>query len=380
MVSLLTEQEVNIRNSTNLSIKLNYLKMNLINKLFLLFFIPITIMSQTQDEVSKYIKPITDLHNSFMEDYLNFVKKSDLSDVNKLGLISNLLEDHKLTLSNLEKINKANWDKGFLSDLISAHKIMDQNLLTSKEEYESILNLNEKFSNNEDIYKQLRITVKLNEYIANLSTKFKAKQIELYTQYNLSIKPSENAEFVRNFNERSSYYNNLNLLILPVKIGLEKIFNSYKSEDLNGLNRNLNNLTEIINKSEEKLNEINIIESGKNLFNLTNEFLNDCDGFIKENKNTFIETISLKAPDAPVTPDAPSCSPVAPDSSLAQKNYDKYKKDFDKYNKDFDDFEILKEEYYKDFAKYEKLIEDYKILYAKHKSQFKNAKSSLMQF
>ena len=364
--------------------------MNIIFKTLLLFFIPISFISQTQEEVSKYMDPIILLHNNFMEDYMKFVKKNDLSDVNKLVLISNLLEDHKLTLSNLEKIKKVNWDKDFHSDLISAHKIMDQNLLTSKEEYESILNLNEKFSNYEDIYNQLRVTVKLNKYASNLSSKFKAKQIELYSQHNIITEPSDNAEFVRNYNERSSYYNNLNLLILPVKIGLKKIFDSYKSEDLNGLNRDINNLTEIINKSEEKLNEINIIESGKNLFNLTNEFLNDCDGFIKDNKNTFIETISLKAP---VAPDAP-VAPVAPDQSLAQKDIDKYNKDFDKYNKDFDDFEILKEEYYKDFAKYEKLIEeyykdfakyeklieDYNNLNSKHGSKFKDAKSSLMQF
>ena len=337
--------------------------MNLLNQLFLLFFIPITIMSQTQDEVLKYMNPITLLHNSFMEDYLNFVKKNDLSDVNKLGLISNLLEDHKLTLTNLEKIKKVNWDKDFLSDLISAHKIMDQNLLISKEEYESILNLNDKFSNNEDIYNQLRVTIKLNEYAANLSTKFKAKQIELYTQYNLSTKPSENAEFVRNFNERSSYFNNLYLLKLPVKIGLDKIFDSYKSEDLDGLKRNINNLTELINKSEEKLNEINLIESGKNLFNLTNEFLRDCREFIKDKKNTFIETISLKAPDAP----------VVPDQNIAQKDVDKYNKNVDKYNKEFAEYE-------KDFEKYEKLIDDYNILNDKHMSQFKDAKSIFMQF
>ena len=355
--------------------------MKLILKTLLLFFIPISLISQTQEEVSKYMDPITLLHNSFMEDYMNFVKKSDLSDVNKLVLISNLLEDHKLTLSNLEKIKKINWDKDFLSDLISAHKIMDQNLLTSKEEYESILNLNEKFSSYEDIYNQLRVTVKLNNYASSLSSKFKAKQIELYSQHNIITEPSDNAEFARNYNERSSYFNNLYLIKLPVNIGIEKIFNSYKSEDLKGLNRNINNLTEIIYKSEEKLNEINIIESGKNLFNLTNEFLRDWNKFSVDNKNTFIETISLKAPDAP------SFYSVPPDSSIAQKDIDNYNKDVVNYNKDivnykkdFAKYEILIEDYKKDVGRYEKLIEDYNILNDKHRSQFKDAKSSFMQF
>ena len=365
--------------------------MNLLNKLFFLFFIPISIMSQSRDEVLKYIKPITLLHNNYMGGYLNYLQKNDLSDVNKLALISNLVDDHKLTLINLEKLKKVNWDKDFLSDLISAHKIMHQNLLTSKEEYESVLNLNENFSNYEDIYKQLRVTVKLNEYVEKLSIKFKSKQIELYSQYNISTEPSENAEFVRNFNERSSYFNNLYLIKLPVHIAIEKIFDSYESEDLDGLKRNINNLTELINKSEEKLNEINIIESGKYLFNLMNKFLRDWNKFNVDNKNTFIETISLKAPDAP---DAPSCSPVAPDESLAQKNYDKYKKDFDNYkrdldkckilfenyNKDFDKYKELNGVYNKNFDKYEILIEDYNTLNEKYSSQFKDAKTNFMQF
>ena len=337
--------------------------MKLILKTLLLFFIPISLISQTQEEVSKYMDPITLLHNSFMEDYMNFVKKSDLSDVNKLGLISNLLDDHKLTLSSLEKLKKVKWDKDFLSDLISAHKIMDQNLITSKEEYESVLNLNEKFSNYEDIYNQLRVTVKLNNYASSLSSKFKAKQIELYSQHNIITEPSDNAEFARNYNERSSYFNNLYLIKLPIHIGIEKIFSSYDNKDLDGLKSNINNLTELINKSEEKLNEINRIKSGKYLFNLMNGFLSDWDKFVKDNKSSFIETISLKEPDAP----------VAPDQSLAQKDYDKYTKDFDKYTKDFD-------KYTKDLDDYKRLIKDYNNLNSKHGSKFKDAKKSLMEF
>ena len=354
--------------------------MNITLKTLLLFFIPISLISQTQEEVSKYMDPITLLHNSFMEDYMNFVKKSDLSDVNKLVLISNLLEDHKLTLSNLEKIKKINWDKDFLSDLISAHKIMDQNLLTSKEEYESILNLNEKFSSYEDIYNQLRVTVKLNNYASSLSSKFKAKQIELYSQHNIITEPSDNAEFARNYNERSSYFNNLYLIKLPIHIGIEKIFSSYDNKDLDGLKSNINNLTELINKSEEKLNEINRINSGKYLFNLMNGFLNDCEEFIEDNKNTLIETILLSVPNPPNEINAP-------DESLAQKNYDKYTKDFDKYTKDFDKYTKDFDKYTKDFDKYTKdlddynrLIEDYNSLNSKHGSKFKNAKKSLMEF
>ena len=347
--------------------------MNILNKLFFLFFIPITIMSQTQGEVLKYMDSITLIHNSFMKSHTSFLMKNDLNDVNKLALISNLVDDHKLTLINLEKIEKVNWDKDLLSDLISAHKIMHQNLITSREEYESVLNLNEKFSNYEDIYNQIRITVKLNEYVANLSTKFKAKQIELYTQHNIPYKASENAELARNYNERASYINGLQLIKLPVNIAIEKLFSSCESEDLEGLKRNINNLTELIYKSEEKLNEINIIRSGKNLFNTMNYFLKDWDKFNEDNKNTFIEKISLSETKVPN-------EPKAPDQSLAQKNKEKYDKDFDEYEKDYYKYQKYYDNYNIVVDNFNKLIEDYNTLNEKYISQFKDAKSSFMQF
>ena len=320
-------------------------------------------ISQTKEQVVDHLSVITSYHNHFVDKQVAFAKKNEMTDVNKLAVISNLIEDHKLTLISLEKVEKVNWDKNFLNDIIAGHKILDQILINTKEEIESYLNLNEKFSTYEEIYNQLRIDIKLSNYMSILSSKVSTHQAELYSAYNITVLPNENEDFTRNYNERSDYYKNLSLIKYPVLIGLEKIFNSYEKKDSDGLRENISYLTNLFPKSEEKLNEINIIKSGKYLFNLMNDFLRDWKHFNNDNADVFIKTIDLNAPAAP----------EAPGQNETQKAWDRYKQDYEDYKLEYENYE-------KHFNEYEQLKIEYNNLQNEYISKFENARKSLFQF
>ena len=72
--------------------------MNQIFKVILFFLIPISLISQTQEDILNHYEEMASYHNKFMVKYIEYAKKSNIDDLNKLLSLSTLIEEHKKKL------------------------------------------------------------------------------------------------------------------------------------------------------------------------------------------------------------------------------------------------------------------------------------------
>ena len=202
-----------------------------ISLMFLMFLYSIkTFNAQTQNELINHINIIQNINNEFMSNYLNFYSSSkDANSTKKLSLYFEIINENKKTVENLENVPKVEWDKGLLSSLLIAHKIMGENLNRSKNEFEDLFISNE--ISNEKILKELLITDELNKFLFKLNNKTEKELKELCNKNNIILKEHPLNKKIQLINERINYSNEISKIYLPVLIQIEKVLESYNNND-----------------------------------------------------------------------------------------------------------------------------------------------------
>ena len=214
-----------------------------------------------------------------MSNYLNFYSSSkDANSTKKLSLYFEIINENKKTVENLENVPKVEWDKGLLSSLLIAHKIMGENLNRSKNEFEDLFISNE--ISNEKILKELLITDELNKFLFKLNNKTEKELKELCNKNNIILKEHPLNKKIQLINERINYSNEVSKIYLPVLIQIEKVLESYNNNDGSSIEKILLETKGTIDVALEKIGQLSKDKSSNELCKLVSKYLNNSKYFI----------------------------------------------------------------------------------------------------
>ena len=243
--------------------------------------------SQTQDAVIEYFTKINDANNEFMPKMMEFTLASvslNQEETSLLVMYNNVINEHKKTLETLENIEPVDWDENLLSMVISAYKLMGENLSMNKKEFEIIFGIED--FNNQAILDMLLITESLNEYLDKLNSKCTIAQTKFAEKHNIIIEKRPLNEKIDLINDRVKYNNELIKIYLPPTIKLEKFMTAYENNNSKEIKNSFLSASKSVDNAIIKLKTINQIDQSQILTGSVMNYLVNFESLLKEYYNS----------------------------------------------------------------------------------------------
>jgi len=272
-----------------------------IYKLLLLVLIPISFVSQSENDIINHINNIIMYNNHFMKQYMDFNFKLYHNNTNvDYSLYDNLINQHKVTLKSLENIDSVSWDNDVLSNVKEAYKKIGKVLELNKNKVESLLINSKNIRGLQDEYNYVIETQKLNSSLALLQNEIKNEIRVLSNMIDVNIdEVNGNYEVVKSiekYNVRSKFINSLIVIYLPVLIDLEKLYITYSNKDTINIKAVFSNLEKTIKSAEIKMSMLQVIPNGNYLLKSVNSLIEHTKNFTINRANNWVIFIYLSIP------------------------------------------------------------------------------------